>query len=249
MEYFFETVETIGKGHGFAHYDGTHIFWLVLCLLVTVGACLLYRRLGEKGRSIMRWTVTGLILADELWKMVWLFVLDLYIPKYLPFHLCSINIFLILFHAIRPRNQWIGNFLYAICIPASLLALAFPTWTKLPLGNFMHLHSFTVHILLGLYPIMLTAGGDIKPRARMIPRCLLLLLGLALVAKGVNLLCDTNFMFLESASKGNPLYYFEEAFGNHLIGIPVLVPVVLAVMFLPVELARLLKKRRKTPKA
>lgn len=56
-------------------------------------------------------------------------------------------------------------------------------------------------------------------------------------------------MFLESASKGNPLYYFKEAFGNHLIGIPVLVPVVLAVMFLPVELTRMLKKRRNPQKA
>ena len=110
----------------------------------------------------------------------------------------------------------------------------------------MHLHSFTVHILLFAVPLMLTVGGDIYPDIKALPKCLLLLLGLGVVAKGANVLFDTNFMFLESASKGNPLYLFEQVFGNHLIGIPVLAAAILAVMYVPLTVWRAIRKKRVT---
>ena len=243
MKYFGETVETIKEGVGFSHYDTTHILWLVFWIVLTFGCCFLYRQLNGKKKDIMRWTMIGLVLMDEIWKMVWLFALDLYIPKYLPLHLCSINIFLILFFAIKPTRV-VGNFLYCICIPAAAAAILFPTWTKLPFLNFMHLHSFTVHILLFAVPLMLTVGGDIYPDIKVLPKCLLLLLGLGVVAKGANVLFDTNFMFLESASKGNPLYLFEQAFGNHLIGIPVLAAAILVAMYVPLTIWRTIREKR-----
>ena len=243
MKYFCETVETIKKGVGFAHFDLTHILWLVALAVAAVGCCLLYRWLGARGKRVMLWVMVGLVLADELWKMAWLFALDLYIPKYLPLHLCSINIFLILFYAIKPTKV-VGNFLYCICLPAAAAALLFPTWTKLPFWNFMHLHSFSIHILLFVIPLMLAVGGTIRPDFRLLPKCLLLLVALGLVAKGANILFDTNFMFLEKATKGNPLYLFEQAFGNHLIGIPVLASAIFLVMYLPVTLWQRHQKKR-----
>ncbi|MBQ9933879.1 MAG: YwaF family protein, partial [Ruminiclostridium sp.] len=98
---------------------------------------------------------------------------------------------------------------------------------------FMHWHSFTVHILLAGYPILLTAAGDIRPQAKYIPRCLLLLLAMAIPIYGVNLALDTNFMFLMFAKEGNPLLIFENLWGNHLLGYPVLISAVLVVMHLP----------------
>jgi hypothetical protein len=108
----------------------------------------------------------------------------------------------------------------------------------------MHLHSFSVHVLLFVTPLMLTVGGDIKPDVRVLPKCLLLLLGLVGVAKVANILLRTNFMFLESASPGNPLYLFEQKFGSHLIGFPVLAAAVLLVMYGPLSIWRVLRRRR-----
>lgn len=243
FSHFMHTVETIPKGLGFSHFSPLHIFWLVLCTVLAVGCCVLYRRLAERGRRNMRWVMTALVVGDELWKMAWLFALGLYRATYLPFHLCSINIFLIVFFAVKPTKT-VGNFLYAICIPAALAALLFPTWTELPFWNCMHLHSFSVHILLFVTPLMLTVGGDIKPDVRVLPKCLLLLLGLAAVAKVVNILLDTNFMFLEAAYPGNPLYLFRQKFGSHLIGFPVLAVAVLLAMYGPLVLWRFLGRRK-----
>lgn len=190
----------------------------------------------EKDRS---W----LIIADELFKMAMLTVGGRYLPDYLPLHLCSINIFVIAVHCRRP-SRMLSGFLYTICIPSAIAALLFPTWTALPLGNFMHIHSFTVHILLAMYPLVLALTGELKPQAREIPMCLVLLAALAVVALVFNLIFDTNFMFLMSADEGNPLYWFGQNWGDHRLGFPVLIAAVLVVMYVPMGMFRKLRTSR-----
>lgn len=244
MEYFWETSDTIPKGLGFSQFSGLHFAWLGTFVVLTVGFCLLYRRWGVKGRERWRRAVALLLAADELFKLIPMIILGRFRAAYLPFHLCSINIFLILWHVRKP-NKLLDNFLYTVCIPGAVAALLFPTWTKLPAANYMLIHSFTVHILLAMYPIVLTAGGDIRPQIRQLPRSLCLLGALACVALGLNLLLDTNFMFLMDASKGNPLYWFEKNWGNHLLGFPVLITAVILVMYGPVEAGRKIRKKAK----
>ena len=60
----------------------------------------------------------------------------------------------------------------------------------------------------------------------------------------INLLLDTNFMFLMYAEEGNPLYIFEQLWGNHLLGFPVIITGVLIVMFVPMEIGRFIARKR-----
>ena len=181
MEHFLDTTETIGKGLGFKHFDALHISWLIIFVIIALGTAFLYKRCCPDNRKRMRFIIAGLLIADEIYKCIGLIVGGNYIADYLPLHLCSINIFLIAIHAFK-RSEILDNFLYAMCMTTTLAALLFPTWTKLPLANFMHIHSFTVHILLFIYPFMLTFAGEIKPNPRKIPHCLLLLIGFAIPA-------------------------------------------------------------------
>ncbi len=176
-----------------------------------------------------------LLLADEAFKQIGLQIGGNFNWDYLPLHLCSINIFLIALHAWKP-NRLLDNFLYFICIPAATAALLFPTWTSLPATNFMFWHSTSVHILLAAYPIMLFSGGEIRPSVRYMGKCFLLLLAMAVPIYCVNLLLDTNFMFLMYAPDGNPLAWFRDRFGYHWIGFPVLLAAVFALMDVPVLL-------------
>lgn len=241
MEFFWYTSDNIPKGLGFSHFDALHLSWLLGGAVLIFVCCLLYRRLNTKGRDRFCKTIAVLLIADELFKVIPMICMGVFRVSYLPFHLCSINLFLIAWHAWRP-NRIISAFLYTVCIPGALAALLFPTWTKLPALNFMLIHSFSVHILLLLYPVVLTAGGDIRPRLEMVPKCLALLACLAGVALVLNLIWDTNFMFLMSASKGNPLYFFQQAWGNHLLGFPVLITAIIIVMYTPIEIYHKLKK-------
>ena len=243
MKFFLDTTESIPNGQGFTHFGGLHLLWLAFAAIVVVLNCILYRRLHEKGRDRWRKTVALLLVADELFKDVMLIIGGRFNPAYLPLHLCSINIILITVHAWWP-SKILSGYLYTVGIPGALAALLFPSWTSLPLVNFMHLHSFTVHILLVLYPIVLTSSGELNPSIKQLHKYLLLLVCMAIPIYGINLLLDTNFMFLMSADPGNPLYLFEQLWGNHLLGFPVLITAVLVVMYVPLVLWR---KARKMP--
>ena len=237
MEYFLETSDTISEGLGFSLFGTVHLNWLVIAAVLITANCLLYRKLKPEGRVRWNKTVALLIIGNELFKHTMLIIGGNFLPDYLPLHLCSINIFLIAIHAWRPTVM-LSNFLYTVCIPGAIAALLFPSWTKLPVANFMHLHSTTIHIMLVMYPMVLSVNGVLKPSARGIPKCLGLLLVMAGVALVANLAFDTNFMFLMEAEPGNPLYVFEQLFGNHLIGFPILITAVLLVMYVPLELYR-----------
>lgn len=243
MKYFLETVDTIEAGHGFSHFGTCHLIWLAVFVCIATVCCVLYRKSGEKARSIWRRVIAELIVADELFKMIMLTVGGNYTLEYLPLHLCSINIFLIAIHSFKPFKV-LGNFLYFVGLPAALAALLFPSWSSLPPANFMHIHSFTVHILLALYPLMLTVGGDIKPEIKMLPKLLLLLLCMAVPIYFINLICNSNYMFLMYAEVGNPLLWFKENWGHHLLGYPVLIAAVLAVMCIPVLITSAIQKKK-----
>ena len=79
---------------------------------------------------------------------------------------------------------------------------------------------------------MLVAGGDIVPDIKMLPKLILFALCMAVPIYFVNLMLDTNFMFLMYAEAGNPLILFEPL-GSHLIGIPVMYAAVVVVLYGP----------------
>ena len=177
-----------------------------------------------------------LIFADELGKYFLVFYGHHPILPYLPLHLCSINIYVIMFHAWFAKSEKtkeiIGNFLYALCMPAALAAILCPTWTKLPITSFMHIHSFTVHIMLFIYPLLLLVGG-LKPRFSIFKKAIPAMIGGAACVFVLNKIFDTEFMFLNRAGKGNPLSLFESFLANpgYLIGIPILFCAVWLIMF------------------
>ncbi len=238
---FLDTVETIKDGAGFSLFGTTHLIWIGAFIIAAISLSLIYRNLSPKARNVMRIAVASLILLDEVWKWVFLFIGNRYEHSYLPLHLCSINVFLVAFHIFK-QPKVVNNFLYAICVPAGIIALLTPSWTALPPANFMHIHSFTIHILLAVYPLMLVAGGDIKPEVKMAPKCLLLLLCMGVIVLGVNFLCDTNFMFLMRTDDISFLVLFENLFGHHQWAFPILLPIVIGVMYLPIVIINKLKK-------
>lgn len=240
---FLDTVETIKEDAGFSLFGTTHLIWIGAFIIAAISLSLIYRNLSPKSRNILRIAVAGLILLDEVWKWVFLFIGNRYEHSYLPLHLCSINVFLVAFHIFK-KSKIIENFLYAFCVPAGIIALLTPSWTALPPANFMHIHSFTIHILLAVYPLMLVVGKDIKPEVKMAPKCLLLLLCMGVVVLGVNFLCDTNFMFLMRTDDISFLVLFENIFGAHQWAFPILLPIIMLVMYLPIIILNKIKQSK-----
>ena len=139
------------------------------------------------------------------------------------------------------------TFLYYFAIPGAALALFFPNWTQMPVWNFFHIHSFTIHILLVLYPLLLVTTNQVSTDLKLAFQGVGLLVAIAIPVYFLNLLWDTNFMFLMEPDSGNPLELFEKLLGSHLWGFPILLPVVVFVMYVPIFVMKKRKEKAKIP--
>ncbi len=231
---FWKVEETIGEGQGFSLFCASHLIEIAICVIATVIMCIIYRRADEVRSRRIRITVAALQIADELFKYYGLFHSGSWLAKYLPLHLCSINIFICTIHSLLKKNNGLlANFLYSICLPGAIIAELTPSWQMLPVANFMHLHSMTVHLLLIIYPAMLLAKGEIRRDYRYIPQLLLMLIIMAIPLHFFNLGFDTNFMFIEFPIPGTPLVLFEKWFGSHLIGYAIFLPLIMMLEYIP----------------
>ena len=238
---FFVTKENIAEGLGFQAFGLVHLLWLLAGVLLSLGACIFYRKCSEGKRKKLLRALGIYIFLQEMLKNLVLLLLGEFSWGHLPFHLCGINILLIAFDVIKPTKT-VRSFLYYFAIPGAALALLFPNWTQLPLWNFFHIHSFTIHILLVMYPLLLVTTNQVPGDLKSAFKGVLLLVVMAIPVYCLNLLWDTNFMFLMEPDSGNPLELFEQLLGSHLWGFPILLPVVIFVMYVPIFLAKKLKK-------
>ena len=241
---FFLTDDQIPEGVGFQTFDLTHILWLLAGLILWISACIFYRRLPAKKQKITLTVLGVYIFLQEMVKNLVLIILGQFGWGYLPFHLCGINILLIAFDTIKQVKP-VRSFLYYFAIPGAALALLFPNWTDMPVWNFFHLHSFTIHILLVLYPLLLVTTDQVETDLKAALKGVGLLVAIAIPVYGLNLLWGTNFMFLMEPDSGNPLELFQQLLGSHLWGFPILLPVVILVMYLPVYIFKHRKNRVK----
>ena len=244
---FFETKDTISNGYGFKLFGTTHILWLCAFVALCAVSVIVYKKLNTKRRNTMRIIIASIVLFLELLKDGIAIATGKFDIDHLPFHLCGISVILISF-SIFKRNKTVENFLYYIGIPGAMFALLTPDWTKLPCINFFHMHSFTIHMFLVLYPFVLVASGEVKPNLKLIPKCALLLVGFAVPALILNIIFEENFMFLMDTADIGFLEIFKDTFGAHQWAFPILLPIVILVMALPLIIANKIRKSRQNKK-
>ncbi len=233
-ENFFTPASQLPPGAGFKLYGRDHICWLIICLAAGTALCLIYRRLGTRGRERMRLNLGLGVLLCELLKDINLIVQGEFGIYYLPLHLCGLAVFFTLGHSIRP-NETVGELLYSSFMPGALFAILFPDWTACAAFSFHSIVGFTVHLLIVTYPLMLTMGGDLRPSVRRLPRCLLILLCLAAPVYVFDRIFNANYMFLLSPAVGSPLEWFAALLGNpgYLLGYLPMLTLIWCALYFP----------------
>lgn len=191
--------------HAWELFGPVHLFWLFLATLGTAAVWLLYPKLDKQIKRRITLVMMILMIADELFKDIPALITGQFVWELLPFHLCSVNIFVTIIHTIR-ENRVTKAILTCVCIPAAFCALFMPTWTALPIWNYSHIHSETIHIMLFLFPMLLLADGY-RPEKRDAKVLAAYICGLAIVDKGINAVLGTNFLFL-THNENNPALMF-----------------------------------------
>lgn len=233
-EYFFTPENLLPAGVGFSAFGPKHLLWLLLCLIIGAALCRAFVR-GTLTRRLRLRRGVGIAIASlELCRALALMLQGAYSVYYLPLHLCSMSVFFCLAHSLRP-GEALGNFLYSTCMPGAAAALLFPDWTAHPAISWTSCVSFLAHTLIVVYPLMQVLGRDIRPKARLLPRCLALLLLLAAIVYAFDRAFNANYMFLLSPVPGSPLEWFASVLGNpgYLLGYLPMLAAVWCVLYLP----------------
>ena len=225
-------------------FGRVHLLELAVSALFILGMAVWYRRAGARTRRHILVGVTAALLADEAALLLAMALTGQWQWYYLPLHLCSINVFVCLWHTLTGQN-WCQEVLYALCIPGALAALLCPGWLNVPSWwSFINLHSVSIHALLVLYPVLLVTGGW-RPDVRHLPQVLGFLFGTALPIYFLNKPLSANFYFLNNPYGDAITSAFTAVLGEkwYILGFLPAVAVVLAAMSLPWAVAEYLQKR------
>lgn len=242
FEYFWYTKDSIPDGVGFKLFGAYHISSILAAILIITGLALLFKRLGEKGRRRMIVIVGCFLLCNELFKDIYTLSVGEWRVEYLPFHICGINLILS-FVYLFTKDKIIPQILYALGIPGASMALLTPTWTNLPFLNAMHIHSYTVHICLILFPILLVINGN-RPTYKYFKWSYAAVLIYCVPIYFLNKVLDTDFVFLNGA-RDTPFEFLPEVLGDpwYIFPCAAILGGLMALMILPWHIIDKRKKK------
>lgn len=234
-EFWYSIMTMLGeKGADYQsfHLFGTvHLTWLAIAAVAWIFSSILYKKLDEKGKRIMLISLAAFIVLYEIVMNIVYIATNQWTYGVLPLHLCGINIFVCAFYALKP-NKLTADFLYGICLPGALFALATPSWTALPMWNFFHIHSEILHIILVMFPLLLLVDG-FKPNAKNLWKLFLILIGMCVPLFFLNMKLGTNFFFVNNDDNNALLVAFGNIFPDYRIGLVLTLAVLWLAMFLP----------------
>ncbi len=134
-----------------------------MVLLIAVYA-FRYCRSAENSRNNMRGRMALFLILFEIFKQCVVGLTGAPALGTLPLEICSFAEYTILADAFWPKNRLFKQLMAFAFLPASLMALAFPTVTAYPPVSFFAIHQFVLHAGIAAYIIAQYTAGEIRPR-------------------------------------------------------------------------------------
>lgn len=163
LSYFFTYEDEIPDGVGFSHFGPVHLLWLGVCAGLLLLFLHYYKRWGGRRRLLAERGIGIFLVGLEVYRIAVLALIGKMSLYQLPLHLCSMAGFLCCLHAFF-KWDWLGQVLYTLCLPGTVLALLFPDWVRYPAIHFITIQGFTFHAGIVLYVICQLLQHNIIPR-------------------------------------------------------------------------------------
>jgi hypothetical integral membrane protein (TIGR02206 family) len=252
FRWFWSVQGEIPDGIGFGLFSVKHVAMLVLCAAEIFVLCRIFLALPESRQTRMLRILAVIPAVMECVKIGLLTRAGVMNAGFLPLHFCSFSLYVCLLHAFQKDHRsrfssLLGEVLFVLLMPGALAALLFPDWSFYPLLNFMCLYSFLWHTLIVCYPVLLLAGGRIRPSIRHIWASFLFL---ALVIPCIwifNTIHGTNYFFFMNPLPGTPLAFLYRILGGPVgwrIGYASLVILIVCFMYFLLWLGRRIRSQR-----
>ncbi len=230
FQYYFTYMDDLPAGTGYPMFGKVHITWLV-CITAAIVVCTFcFLHLKDRGQKRFLLILAIILLCLEAYREIVLVATGAWEFGLLPLHLCGLAIFIEVLYVIFPK-AFFGEVSCVLCLPGAASALIYPDWLVYPTVNYMNLHSFILHGILCLLPILLLASRRYEPRIKRVWMPAAFLAVSALIIHGINVVMKMNFMFIEFPSVGSPFEGVYQAYG-YAVYLIVYITVVIGVVLL-----------------
>lgn len=238
LSYFFTYETTLPDGIGFSLYGPWHLLWLSAITLGCIGYVRAYKKSSHARQARMEQVVAVSLLAWMAVRMGYIVYIHEKLLYELPLHLCSMAGILCAVHAKTGWN-WLGQVLYTICLPGTVLALLFPNWSFYPPIHFITLEAFLFHMGIVLYVAGQLASHKIVPRLKQLWQVVLFLVVVVTPVYGFDKKFAVNYMFVNGPSAGSPLVWLADRMGDpgYLVGYAALVLLCMVLMDVGYQIA------------
>ena len=181
---------------GYGQFSGIHLLLLGIWIVFIVAYCIVYFRSGTKARNDMRIAVAVMLLVSEVVKMGVIYFTHQGFSEYLPCEICSFAAYSIAADAFIPGNDFLLELMVVMFLPAAIMALIFPTTTRLQVLNFFTFHQYLFHSLIIAYILGRFFARETSMTYPGLWKSIFAILCLVSVMYAADRIFNRNFMFL-----------------------------------------------------
>ena len=236
-------------------FTTNHFIWLVLCALCVVGGLIPAVRCGMREKTASR-IMAGICLVSEISKIFSEMqeseyggmVID---ARALPFHLCSMLIFAVLYLNLAPEGKGkdiVRSFLVPVGLLGGVAAMLIPT-NGVDFNDIGAYQCFVYHAGLVWYALYLLCTGKVRITGKVFLRNTSILLGLAFIMIWVNgalAMYGTNFMYVRKPPMENlPILNLEHGWYVYFASLLGVGAVLMTLFHVPFLIVGAVRKRKK----
>jgi uncharacterized membrane protein YwaF len=139
--------------------------------------------------------------------------------------------------AVISKNKTVNNYCYSVLLPGAIIAMLTPAdmfWDYFYLGWFP-LFFFIWHFIIAIIPILSIKAGIYRPDIREFPKMIVISLAYMAIIYPLNKLLNTNFLFINTPSRGSLLETYYGWLGNPGYIVPTFITfaAVVFLMYIP----------------
>ena len=234
-----------GNYHGepFELFGTPHLVALTIVVLVNLGLITAGRRLPDRWRAPIRYSLAAVLLVDEaLWHWWNASTGQWSILKMLPLHLCSVLVFLSAVMLIT-KSCAIFEFAYLIGIAGALQALLTPDAGPYGFPHFRFFQVMISHGSIVTAAVYMATVEGYRPTVRSIKRVLIGINAYALGVGMVNTLIGSNYLYIARKPETASLMDVFPPWPWYLPILELLVLLMIGLFYLPYAIQDLRAKR------
>jgi len=177
-------------------FSTQHLIAIFVIILVGVIIIATQRKSSPEKRNVVRWWMAIILVVNEMsWHLWNLSIGEWSIQAMLPFHLCSILVWLSAYMLIT-KNQLIYEFAYLIGIAGALQAILTPDLGPYEFPHYRYFQTFISHGLIIISALYMTLVEGFRPTWGSVKRVAIYGNIYFLFVFVLNLIIGSNYLFI-----------------------------------------------------